>query len=219
MTEPLTNLKHWSKVAKRQPADNWPLLRAELASYLIRSNDVVCDLGAGAQRMRSLLPQSVGYIPVDCIKEHEDTFVVDFNEEFTLPDRPFNVILCLGLLPYLDDLQGFFQNLAAKQPGKFILFSYGFRKDGHANPRVKNEFYSVEQGLEFFSRYVENLTVVAQIHKKRQRFLFSGALGTSGNNESPIKKRSLRELVNLNKKIRRRQFSRTPMAKRFRFFH
>ncbi len=218
MTEPLTNLKHWSKVAKRQPRYTW-LLRAELASHFIRSNDVVCDLGAGGQGIRSLLPESVEYIPVDCVREHENTFVVDFNKEFALPDRPFNVILCLGLLPYLDDLQGFFENLSAQQSGKFILFSSGFAKDGQTNRRVKNEFNSVEEGLEFFSRYVENLTTVAQIHKERQRFLFSGTLGTSDNNVAPITKRSLSELVNSNENNRRRRFSRTPMAKRFRFFY
>lgn len=217
MAEALMNLKHWNKVAKRRPRDTW-LLRAELASYLIRSNDVVCDLGAGSQKIRSLLPESVEYIPVDCVKEHENTFVTDLNKDFTLPDRPFNVILCLGLLPYLNDLQKFFRNLVAQQPGKFILFSYGFAKDGDANRRVRNEMESIEQGMEFFSRYVANLTLVAQIHKSHPRFLFSGTLGTSGDNQSPIAKRSLSELVNVNNNITHGQYRLAPIARRLRLF-
>ena len=212
------NLKHWTQVAKRQPPERW-LRRAELASYFIRSSDVVCDLGAGAQKIRSLLPESVEYVPVDCVKEHENTFVADFNEEFALPDRPIDVILCLGLLPYLRDLRQFFESLVAQQSGKFILFSYGFGKNRCNNPRVKNQMDSIEQGLEFFSQYVENLTVVAQIHERNRRFLFSGTLGTSNNNKAPITKRSLGELANVDKQIDRGLFNFSPIAKKFSLFH
>lgn len=84
MSETATDLQKWSNVARREPPDSW-LLRAKVATYFIRANDVVCDLGAGVQAIRSLLPPSVGYIPVDCIKEHANTIVIDFNEEFFSP--------------------------------------------------------------------------------------------------------------------------------------
>lgn len=92
---PKTNVNHWRNVAQKLPPDDW-LLRSELASYFIRPNDIVCDLGAGAQAIRSLLPSTTRYIPVDCVQEHEGTFFADFNQDFSLPEEPFSVILCSG---------------------------------------------------------------------------------------------------------------------------
>jgi hypothetical protein len=200
MLESATDLNKWSNVARRQPPDAW-LLRAELATYFIRANDVVCDLGAGAQAIRSLLPPTVGYIPVDCVKERPDTVVVDFNKEFFLPDKPFNVILCLGLLPYIDNLPDFLERLATTQAGKFILFSCGFdRRRGKKHPLRRNHIDSLDEALAFFSRYVCNFTVLCAIKEERKRFLFSGALGTTASNKVSPTKRPLSELISSGKR-------------------
>lgn len=202
MTDLKTDLKKWRSVARRQPPDSW-LLRAEVAAYFIRANDVVCDLGAGAQAIRSLLPPSVGYIPVDCVKERADTIVIDFNKDFSLPNQPFNVILCLGLLPYIDDLPGFFERLAATQAGKFILFSYGFDRRIEGSKRwMRNHIDSLDEGLAFFSRYVDNLTMLAAIKEERKRFLFSGTLDATPDKELSPQKRSLSDLISSNKQTK-----------------
>lgn len=152
-----------------------------------------------------LLPPSVGYIPVDCVKEHAETIVIDFNKNFFLPDKPFNVILCLGLLPYIDDLPGFLDKLTTTQAGKFILFSYGF--DRKVNNRwIKNHIDSLDEGLAFFSQYVDNLSVLFTIAKKRKRFLFSGTLGATASKKLSPKRRPLSDLISSNKQTKVAKF-------------
>ncbi|MFN3744841.1 MAG: hypothetical protein ACK4TL_09060, partial [Hyphomicrobiaceae bacterium] len=97
-----TDKEHWRETAKSEPRISWQH-RSELIAHLIRPHDAVCDLGSGAQTLRRYLPTSVRYIPVDCVKEHPDTWVTDFNTAFSLPDQPFNVITCIGLLAHLED--------------------------------------------------------------------------------------------------------------------
>lgn len=172
------------------PPNSWRL-RSELASYLIRPDDIVCDLGAGAQYIREILPQSVGYIPVDCVKEHEDTVVLDLNGDFALPDRPFNVIICLGLIRYLDDVPKFFRSLVAKQEGKFIIFTIGFKK----GVSKLHPFSSLDEGLSFFSQYVEGLRIVSCISAPNERYMFCGTLGTSNANDETAHIPSLAELT------------------------
>jgi hypothetical protein len=189
-----TNLNHWRKVAQNQPPDDW-LLRSELASYFIRPDDVVCDLGAGAQAIRSLLPPTTGYIAVDCVQEHEGTFFADFNQDFLLPDEPFGVILCLGLLRYINDLPRFFGRLAETQAGKFIIFTYGFGASNKSNSLVANRISGLRHGFEFFSQWVDDLTVLGCISKSRDRFMFSGVLRGHGGPSSRCARRSLAEIT------------------------
>lgn len=191
---PKTNVNHWRNVAQKLPPDDW-LLRSELASYFIRPNDVVCDLGAGAQAIRSLLPPTTRYVPVDCVQEHEGTFFADFNQDFSLPEEPFSIILCLGLLRYINDLPRFFGRLAATQSGKFIIFTYGFDATNRSNPLIANHLAGLRGGCEFFSRWVDELTVIACISKARDRYMFSGVLRNNGGGPSRSARRSLSEIA------------------------
>lgn len=154
----VTDVGRWQHNAKLEPRITW-LHRSEIVAHFIRPNDVVCDLGAGAQTLRRFLPKSVGYIPVDCVKEHCDTWVADFNGDFTLPDKPFNVITCIGLLSHLADPGAFLDRLASAQAGKFIILTTG----GHSD--------------QWLSRYIGDLSTVAILPKRR---VCSGVLGRSG---------------------------------------
>jgi hypothetical protein len=168
--------------------------RAELASLFIRPGDAVCDLGAGAQPLKAFLPQDVTYIPVDCVETIPGTHVADFNRPgFTLPAQPFNVIVALGLFPYIMDLDGFLGRLAGELEGKFIIFSYDFwkmTKRYKMKDQVHNAIDELEDGLAFFSKYVRELTPVAMM---RRRVLFTGVLGRG--TPSPLRRRSATEII------------------------
>ena len=87
----VTDTGRWSLLASR-PITKSFALRAELASLFLRPGDIVCDLGAGAQPLKTFLPQNTGYIPVDCVGTIPGTHIADFNcPDFTLPAAPYNV--------------------------------------------------------------------------------------------------------------------------------
>jgi len=102
----------------------------------------------------------------------------------------------LGLLPYINDLASFFERLAATQPGKFILFSYGFDRRTVGKTRgLRNRINTLDEALAFFSRYVDNLTVLFAIREEGKRFLFSGTLGPAADKKMSQKKQSLSDLI------------------------
>lgn len=172
----LTDVDGWMKVAESPARFSWTD-RAEIASYFIRPGDIVCDLGAGAQPLRKFLPKSVGYIPVDCVKAHEDTWVADFNTEFTLPDKPFNVFTALGLFYHVTNVDNFLDFLSKNYEGKYIIFTHAFRdysKAGGRHPKLGSILDDYNKGVEFFSQYIHDLTPVSKL---RFRIMFTGVLG------------------------------------------
>ena len=92
--------------------------RAEQAVSLLTSSAVVpssggwlkiADLGAGNQRLRSILEQALDvpcdYRAYDIQPQAESVQRLDVGR--ALPDERFDVVFCLGLLEYLRDLDGF----------------------------------------------------------------------------------------------------------------
>jgi len=161
-----------------EPKKSW-LDRSELASLFIREGDTVCDLGCGTQGLKRFLPESVGYIPVDRNPAAPGTFVCDLNaEDFELPPFDFNVIVALGLFNYLNDIEKFMTRLVKLYPHKLIVFTYDFWNidtEDMSQP-IRNSFKELEDGADFFSKYVRNLTNVAVF---RRRVMFTGNLGSS----------------------------------------
>jgi hypothetical protein len=160
-----------------EPKKSW-LDRSELASLFIRSGDTVCDVGSGAQGLRRFLPENVGYIPVDRNDAAPGTFLCDLNKEkYELPPYDFNVIVALGLLDHLDDIEKFMTRLVELCAGKFIIFTYDFWKikTGDVSQPIKPSFKELEEGTSFFSKYIRNLTTIAVL---RRRAMFTGNLGS-----------------------------------------
>jgi hypothetical protein len=158
-------------VALAEPKRCWRD-RAELASLFIRDGEVVCDLGSGSQVLRSFLPPNSGYIPVDRDLSSPGTFACDFNNaNFSLPTYEFDVIVALGLLNWLDDLDVFMARLGELCPDRFIIFTYDFwkRRENPGRP-----FVEMRDGAAFFSKYIRNLTVASVF---RRRAMFTGTIG------------------------------------------
>jgi hypothetical protein len=129
--------------------------------------------------LKLFLPEGATYIPVDCVATIPGTHVADFNDPgFTLPSKPFNVVVALGLFSYIVDLEGFLGRLASECEGKFVIFSYDFWKlnKRYLKHGVHNGIEELEEGIAFFSKYIQALTAVSIM---RRRVIFTGSLGRS----------------------------------------
>jgi hypothetical protein len=167
------DVAHWQKVARVAPRISW-LDRTEAIAHLIRENDVVCDLGCGAQALREFLPPTAKYIPVDCVKEHPDTWVADFDADYTLPDEPYTVFVANGLLKHLSNPDKFLSTLAARYPGRLLICSIS------EGPRW----------LRMLERYATTVGLFARLDRM---WIIYGTLATSGTQTIP--RRSMTELV------------------------
>jgi len=171
-------LDRWRRIASADVKEAWRD-RAELAAMFVRQGDVVCDLGAGAQPLKSFLPHGTKYIPVDCVDTLPGTHLADFNSpDFTLPAEDFNVLTALGVLNWLDNTEQFLDRLIRLAVGKFFIFTYDLWGE-------KGEFASLEECMAVFCQYVQNLRPAIGL---RRRVFFTGTLGpgeTASVSEAP----------------------------------
>ncbi len=167
-----TDLAGWKKVASKDAKEAWQD-RAQLAAAFLRPGDVVCDLGAGSQPLKSYLPSGSQYIAVDCVDTLPGTHLADFNApDFTLPDRDFNVITALGVVNWLKDEEAFLDRLSLLAEGKFFIFTYDLWA-------AQRHLSSLEGCMAVFSRTIRNLTPAIVF---RRRVFFTGTLGRGETN-------------------------------------
>ncbi len=172
--------RRWTFVARSEPRISW-LDRAELVSHLLRPTDTVCDLGSGAQTLRRFLPPSTGYIPVDLVKEHPDTWVTDLNGAFVLPQWDFNVIAAIGVLAHLKDVDAFLARLLETQRGKLFICTMGVGR--------KHDRRSPAQCIALLQPYMRDTTLFARLDTL---CVFYGTLGAT---EAEIGRRSIDDIV------------------------
>ncbi len=100
-----TNYDRWDRVAHEEPTWNE---RNELIASTIPAGASVLDVGAGNMTIRSLIPASCRYQPVDCVRGADDTIIADFNKGI-IPsfDEPFDIAICSGVMEYIDDPAAF----------------------------------------------------------------------------------------------------------------
>lgn len=186
-----TNLEEWRGVATgSQPA--WEP-RARIIAKLIRSTDTVLDIGAGDQKLRRFIPPTCKYVPVDCVGDLPGTFVVDLNKEFRLPDVAYSVAVCAGFLEYLNDIAGFFRNLASHSPGRQVIFTYLLNEERSRREvmKVHNHFESVDE-LIAHTRFAFSAVDIVCIH---QDSVFISATLSAGDKDQWINRHSITDLL------------------------
>jgi colanic acid/amylovoran biosynthesis protein len=103
------------------------LLAANLDS-ISRDHDVglrIADFGAGNQRLRRVLadrfPQPHTYAAFDLHPQAEDVRRLDVTNR--LPEEPFDVVFCLGLLEYVKPLESFLASLRERYAAQVLSYT------------------------------------------------------------------------------------------------
>jgi len=101
-----TDVRRWQRVAKGG-APSWDERNKQIAE-LIPANSSVLDLGAGPQTLRGYLSPGCTYQPCDVVKSSDDVLLCDFNGGiYPQVERPFDFVVCSGVLEYIRDLSTF----------------------------------------------------------------------------------------------------------------
>ena len=115
-----------------QNAESWHI-RAESAvdmllmldtSFISQNKLKIADFGCGNERIKNILTRKLGnkfdYYGYDLYPQQESTYKMDISKN--MPQLKFDVIFCLGLLEYLQNLNNVFLNLS--RVSKFFVISY-----------------------------------------------------------------------------------------------
>ena len=169
-----TDIDHWRDVSTGVKP-NWDS-RSKVIAQFIRPDDIVLDLGAGDQKLKGHIPQSCGYLPVDCHDAQPDTFVVDLNEEFRLPSEHFNVIVSAGFVEHISELPLFMHQLATQCEGKLMLMtlssSWQRGRIKQSGKEVRhNLFETSAESLEWFAPYLGDLNEVVRLPTGQSLFI------------------------------------------------
>lgn len=115
-----TDIKRWEDVAQQETA-SWGA-RNEVVAGFIKAGDAVMDIGAGNMNLSKLLPSACTYMPVDCVKTRVDTYVFDFNTGEKPVPFNFDVVVCSGVMEYIQDTKRFMDII--HNWGNTIILSY-----------------------------------------------------------------------------------------------
>ncbi|MGF1610223.1 MAG: FkbM family methyltransferase [Kiloniellales bacterium] len=113
--------------------------RAALAAPFLRPGEAVLDLGAGAMRLRALLPESASYLPVDLIPFSPDTLCVDLNQG-QLPGETADVVVALELLEYMHDVPALLARMREAAPR--LICTYRCRGEESSESRRRHGWFN-----------------------------------------------------------------------------
>lgn len=96
--------------------------RAKVISHWIPAGAHVLDMGCGNMLIEKYLKESKGYVPCDIAKRDERTIVCDFDKLEYPPVQDENMIVCLGVVNYLQHQKELIEHICAR--GKNFLFTF-----------------------------------------------------------------------------------------------
>lgn len=103
----------------------WHCRMAAMYEFLNNNDRSIIDLGAGNMYLKRLLPDEIEYYPVDYQKRFSETIVCDFNK-YEFPDIYADVIVCAGILEYIDNPEWFLEQVTIHC--RKVLLSYQGRE-------------------------------------------------------------------------------------------
>jgi methyltransferase family protein len=120
-----TDFDRWSDMTAFQRT--WDA-RARLAAQYITDGTHILDLGCGRMALRRFLPPRCVYRGCDLVARDDDTVVCNFNAgEFPEEvSRKVDVIVLLGVLEYIVDVDAFFDRL--RYSNRDVVLSYSPRE-------------------------------------------------------------------------------------------
>jgi coenzyme F420-reducing hydrogenase beta subunit/uncharacterized coiled-coil protein SlyX len=82
----------------------------------------VMDLGAGQMFLKTLLPETVAYYPVDYLQRVPETIVCDFNR-MEFPEQKADYAVAAGILNFVQNTQWFFEQIAGCTDNLILTYS------------------------------------------------------------------------------------------------
>lgn len=115
-----TDITRWDALVNSK--HKWWKKRNAVIAEMIQDGMCVIDVGAGKQWLKKLIPNTSEYLPVDCVCGSEDTVVYDFNSSYPAPTLVADVVVCSGVLEYIEDVPKFLRII--KSWGNRAILSY-----------------------------------------------------------------------------------------------
>ncbi len=119
VSDKATDVERWSQADNFNPA--W-VGRARTAANLVPQNARVLDLGCGQQVFKQVLPDGCTYTPADIKQWTEDVVRIDLNEGLW-PEGQWDVVVSLGVLEYIYDIDKYFSGIAERADVAVISYS------------------------------------------------------------------------------------------------
>ncbi|TAM46280.1 MAG: class I SAM-dependent methyltransferase [Gammaproteobacteria bacterium] len=115
-----TDIGRWERTTREPPS--WDERNRVIAAF-IPDGASVLDVGAGHGTLRSYLAPGCTYQPMDCVPGTPQTILVEFNKgQIPALGRTYDVVVCSGILEYIDDPAGFLRTVSGW--GERVLISY-----------------------------------------------------------------------------------------------
>ena len=167
-----TNYKRW-KIAKSTWGSQHPA-RARFVGSIIDalspsvSTKTLLDLGCGDLILSRHLSGKLKYTPADIYKRSDDCIVLDLNKN-EYPASFYGVIAAIGVIEYVNDVEGFFASLSAKCEALVCTYS-----PSEGNPGRHAHWHNNMTGEDFLSLAVGfyDLQELFRMHESQSLFVF-----------------------------------------------
>ncbi|MDQ0472837.1 hypothetical protein [Labrys wisconsinensis] len=170
--EGVSDIARWSSNAVFAPA--WDERTRKLAAMLPDKIKTVVDIGCGTMALRSMLPPTLRYVPVDVAPRGADTVVIDLNASPPPPLPPGDVGFFSGSLEYVLDLRRLIAVLIKTY--RYVVCSYAAtnnapdqiqqrRRGGWVNDLKVSEFVALFEEVNYLPEEMRS-------HSPHRLFLF-----------------------------------------------